>query len=1263
MENLHLNEINSINYDDLKISQTINQCSGSSYIGRKDFGYKIYISNAYSKYSDNNNVMNLYYEIKIFEFSTHSSDFNNILNFYAGKSLKIEIINYSTTPPSDFDYITKANLDKLLNKERESLIKCRIINSFINNNLEEEIYYKEIIILCLYYSKDLVNSLNNEPKFSIRLDLFKNNIGSNELKFISYLNIKDSISIDSEDILYPSLIHFKSRNELYIILKGVKYSEIYSVKINSKTLELTLLNNKTEILLKSNNIEHISFSIREFIGSFYIVKYDSESKNINVMIYGDRNKNNYNDTIIQIDDDKIRNNIIKRIETSSISNVLLGILIVTDMKAFVVFIQYPMCDPLPKTYHFNSNIIINLNDLIPSDITISKYSKYFIPSNKIIDSISSINSPSSKINSSEVTIISNENNYLEIINSNEYNSLKLKGNNHKNNIELIYNLYYEDSNNNKYYSTTCSFFVDICYPFEDIDDCANKNDMPIENYYLDEENSKFKRCNTCKYCIGPSLNECIKCNNNEDYYLSESNLNKTIINSKIYEYSNCVVNCDDYYYYINDNFEDNSVKVCLDNSENCPEEFPYLYNNKICYKNCKNSGTDSIYGNLNECSDECINNYFFYENNTCVIDYVKCPENYYLFELEKYCTDKCINSLYHIKNEKKDVDDKIYFELNCQNTCPPNLLYYFIDDNNYKYCLSNCSSFSFYFNEFDIKYNIYYKNTLLCLSKSQCNQFFDEYGSIKYVAQIIEISSSGENITKRVCLSKCEEVGQLLLPNHLREEVDCTEECPNEYGNYSWVCMKCSDLPVSIYEYEKNCIDNCPLNSFQLVDNFYKCFSSCPSDYPYQDNYTCYKNLEDVPLHSEEFGEFCDKTKHLWYKTYNVNNLPIVKCLNDTDVYLTCYAVIPDYPYTNKANHECVKTCPDSYTTQNEHTKFCDLDTNKLIDFNEIRETLLTHELIDNITKNESNLIICERDYNSEKAISFYLFNYSNILEKVLNGIEPDVTIQETNGDIRKDEISPFYYQNGTEIIISDQCEDILRQAYYIPYYNVYNYIEDNITYINGIKYNFPVTKQYYVPQYLLGIIMNIKRDNTSQVEYKLYNPKNPSIELDLSLCHEVEDDKTNIVTINIERDLHLNVYNKFNEVYTFYSNNKEKYLDKYIYDIFNRKSDFFIDPCTPFTSKYESDVLIVDRYKDYYVRIDFCEKDCTYLESRKSYKNLDSTFIQISCQCPIKYNYNKENEISFGPIVDEDKDIDESQLTNKEKKKEGRRKNFRIYN
>ena len=1252
-----------IPYEDLDINKNNknNKCSGSSFISQKDFGNRIYISNAYSLYSNDNQVRNLHYIIKIFEFRVSSLKFDN----YVGKSFNVEIINYSTTQPGNFNTNILSKLEILFNTDGVSLIKCKIINSFINK-FQDDIYYydKEIILLCLYYSKDLINSRENEPRLAIRLDLFKNTLGSNELQLISGITIKNNIIIDIQryDILnyvYPSLINFKSENEIYIVLKGQKYSEIYSVEINIDTLILSnvkILENfgftnyetNTGLILKTNNLGHISFTTREFIGSFYIVKFYSGTNIVSIYLYGDKNKNNYQETEILLNIRTIgipSTTYIRRIEISSISNVLLGILFVSDNQdtEYAIFLQYPMCDQKSKyraQISTNPNPPMSINALIPSLLD-SDYSEIFGYTNSITDKISNDNSKNyGKIEFNETYLTPSEKDeYLNIAYSNDNKELILTGIKNIKNVQIFYNVYYEESGvarPNKYYSTTCSFYVDVCHDFcqtcssfssddlntecieclspnyfplyDDTSICKNKNEILNEGYYYSEEDQNFQPCHPeCEYCIGPNDNDCLKCADNTKYLL-ESGLRKINKNSKIYEYSNCITCEVENYYYTSNNFDDGSVRVCLDLSVlSCPEDYPFLENN-ICYQNCKNSGTVNIYGSQRNgyCVDEC-DTYYYYENNICT---QSCPENYYLYELEHYCIEKCINSLYHVKIERRNYDNEIYFELYCKTACPIETMpYSFIDENNNKYCLSTCSQFSFYFSEYETLYNIYYKNTLICRSKEQCNKFSDEYSRKKYVALIKETSISGEITEKRVCVTECKEVNQYLLPQSLidientkAEGVDCTEECPEPYANNSWTCTECS----SIYkrEYEKNCIEeDCPDNSFKIDSKPYKCFSSCPDDYPYQDNFghKCYKTLAEVPRHEEEFGDHCDKTKHLWYKIYNVNNVPIIKCLSDTDVYLTCDAVILEYNFTNKANHECVQSCPTSYTIKNEHTRFCDLDTNSNVDFDEIRETLLTHELIDNETKNESNLIIYERDYNSENTISFYLFNYSNILEKILNNIEPEVETQETNGDIRKDPTAPFYYPNGTEIIISDQCEDLLRKSYNIPYYNTYYYIETVSNYSNGIKQTFNETKEYYIPQYLLGIIMNIKRDNTSQVEYKFYNPKNPSVELDLSLCHEVEDDKTNKVTINIERDLKQYIYDIFYEVTSYYSNNKGKYLDKYVYDIFDRKSDFFIDPCTPFTSKYGSDVLIVDRYKDYYVRIDFCENNCTDLGSRKS--------------------------------------------------------------
>ena len=140
----------------------------------------------------------------------------------------------------------------------------------------------------------------------------------------------------------------------------------------------------------------------------------------------------------------------------------------------------------------------------------------------------------------------------------------------------------------------------------------------------------------------------------------------------------------------------------------------------------------------------------------------------------------------------------------------------------------------------------------------------------------------------------------------------------------------------------------------------------------------------------------------MWYTDYDVNNLPFVVCLNLTNIYLTCDAVVQDYPYTNKITHECVKACPNSMI-QNEYTKYCEINLNNDLDFTEIRDTLLTHELTNTQTNNEIDIIKYFRDANSEYTISFYLFNFSVIHEKLKNNINPDVTIQSTNGDIRTD--------------------------------------------------------------------------------------------------------------------------------------------------------------------------------------------------------------------------------------------------------------------
>ena len=1273
---------NGKNYEDFKLYATKNKCSSSAYIGQNDFGDRVFVSNSYSILMNENN-WNLYYDIKIFEYMVN----NNEINYFIGKSFNVEIIDSNTMQQSYFDKSLLNGLKSIFNKEGSSLIKCKIINSYINLLINSDISYdKEILILCLYYTKDLENSLPSEPKLSIRLDLFKNDLGDNDLNLISYITLKNSIKIDKEDTegnnyLYPDLITFKNNEgEIYITLKGALNMEIYTVNLDINNL---LLSNAKLNLSKTYNNELVDFIPREFMGSFYFSEYNIENNKLKVFIYGDLNKKNYEETKIELSD--ITTDQIIKTEITSLSSYLLSLLLVTNYKAYIVFILFPLCEPInTKIWKKCASIgTYNINhiDLIPSDIkNDDDYLKIFPYQNFIIDELSRSNSRSSTkliIDFDENYLTSEEKGEIIIIKYNDdaKKSLSLEPKSHIEKLKILYNLYFF-KDNNKYYSPTCSFLIDICHHFcskcngfsSDDDNpncqgclppyyfavegpggfCKNIKNIPIEGYYFDYTDQKFKICNSgCKHCIGETENDCLSCQNGD--YLSETNLKYIIINNKTYEYSNCkVCNRNNHFAYTNYNFKtDYSTNVCLDDSSGvCPDNFPFMVeydsDNITCFQNCKNSDPINIYGNINRhsCEENCDKGYFFYENNTCVdcIDCLNdCPDDYYKYELKNYCIKKCGNNLYHVKIEKEDIDRNKYFELRCENACPAdNSQYYFFNGENNKFCLPSCEQFEYYYgNEIGDKYDIYYKNSLVCFSKSQCNNYKDEYSTKKYVALINSTSTQ-----KRLCVSECKEVSQYLLPqsflldSNYTSEVDCVLECPEGYGNYSWKCIECSS--IYLFLYEKNCIKDCPPNSYKIDDYPYNCFSKCPEDFPYADNirFRCYKTLEEITTQKDRMK--CDKTKFLWYTDYDVNNIPFYVCLNETNIYLTCDAVVQEFPYTNKLTHECVRRCPD-YMIQNENTKYCEIDLNNDLNFSIILEALLSHELTNTTTtKNESNIIRYSRDANSELTISFYLTNYSIVLEKLRNNINPEVSVQETNGDIRNDESSPFYYANGTDFTISDQCENLLRERYGIGYYTEIEYNDTIIEFINGLKKERIELKKYYVPKHLLGIIMEIKRDNTSQVEYKLFNPDYPYRELNLGFCNENPDGKINKVVINIEKKLTGNIYSLFDEVFSYYISNIDqafegKKSEKYVYDIFNKNSDFFASPCTPFASKYGTDILSVDRFEKFYTEINFCEDNCTYLGAERSFKNGEN-YILAKCECDLKDRYYKGNEINFKP-------------------------------
>ena len=101
-------------------------------------------------------------------------------------------------------------------------------------------------------------------------------------------------------------------------------------------------------------------------------------------------------------------------------------------------------------------------------------------------------------------------------------------------------------------------------------------------------------------------------------------------------------------------------------------------------------------------------------------------------------------------------------------------------------------------------------------------------------------------------------------------------------------------------------------------------------------------------------------------------------------------------------------------------------------------------------------------------------------------------------------------------------------------------------------------------------------------------------------------------------------------DIYTPIELDQEKYklvklLNEQGYDLFDSSNNFYTDICTPFTSFNNTDVLLKDRVKDFYIsNITFCEDNCQY-------KEFDIKTLKVNCKCEIKTEVNS-GKAKFSP-------------------------------
>ena len=340
------------------------------------------------------------------------------------------------------------------------------------------------------------------------------------------------------------------------------------------------------------------------------------------------------------------------------------------------------------------------------------------------------------------------------------------------------------------------------------------NDGIIKN--LLQKYNKFSNCSDI--CFQKNIK--IDLINNKCIFSCEDNNYKYIYNDICYD--KCPK--DTYALFCNENECNNNRSECYD-KDNIPQGYYLDLNNKAykkCYKNCK-----SCAGLGNETFNNCIEcniNFTFLNDSTHKTNcYEKCNYYHYFDKSYKYHCNKTCPENYNkiIKDKNKCIDecknDDIYnykyeYNNNCYKKCPNET--YLIENNENNICFSKAPD-GYYLDKSNKIFKICYKTCNKCeLKGNKINNYCIE------CKPNYEFYTNLNNISN--CYKKCDYYYYFNESN----EFYCTEkyECPLEYNKLIKDKNKCIDNctndDIYKYEYNNNCLRECPEGTSSLNDNY-----------------------------------------------------------------------------------------------------------------------------------------------------------------------------------------------------------------------------------------------------------------------------------------------------------------------------------------------------------------------------------------------------------------------------------------------------------
>ena len=435
----------------------------------------------------------------------------------------------------------------------------------------------------------------------------------------------------------------------------------------------------------------------------------------------------------------------------------------------------------------------------------------------------------------------------------------------------------------------------------------------------------------------------------------------------------------------------------------------------------------------------------------------------------------------------------------------------------------------------------------------------------------------------------------------------------------------------SVFRNNNNCSDICFTNTnHKFIMEESRCIDECIHDnnYKYEFNGICYNSCPNGTRNSFNNKYLCEEGLICNIYSYNhlecLESIPLGFYLNDTFLKTI-----------DKCRNKCSNCSNESLSydlciscnnEQNYFAKYND-SSNKysfINCYNEIEEGYY----LDNIDKiykqcyykckscNDSG---SEENNNCLKCYSNYTLENGNCYENFSSN-----SLEEENTDQKC-----IYYYNDECLYIGKEYKNfeiLIKEAdTYVYIYKIDSKTElkdknTNLTFIDFSSETIDFIKDifYLKEEKTIYVIINDSLSNDSYTATSNYNYK------------LVLENGSELNISNINNDLYVDVYIPIRDLELA---NFEYYIlfSEQGYDIYDKKSSFYNDLCTPAYIE-ENDIVLKDRKKYIYPNnVIMCKSNCYY-------KNVNIERKRISCNCNLNLNNNIYNDNSF---LEEKEEVD----------------------